>query len=373
MTTVKAIFLSGGSAWLFVKAVTLTFGLIALSRLIPARNRQVPRFRPRHGTTLAVVLCVAAIGAVGYVAAERIDARNDFEAAHRSRVAAVHPVHSATPILASLPTTSTPYLGVFEPGEESSWAPISQFGAEVGRQPDIVLCFQQWEAGFPLSFAQTASSHGAVLLIQLEPKGISLAAIAQGKYDSYLEAYAAEAKAYGGQVIISFGPEMNGSWYSWGWTLQSPADFVAAWQHVVTVFRNTGASNVIWMWVVNRISQWTGPLSEYWPGNNYVDWVGYDDYIYEPTETFQTVDAPTIAAIRTLTNKPIMLSETAVGQVAGPASIPGLVAGVSADHLLGLVWFDQAQSGDIDHQDWRIEDNPAAVAALHQAITQYMP
>ena len=43
VTTIKTIFLSGGTAWLFVKAATLTFGLIALSRLVPGRNRFTDR------------------------------------------------------------------------------------------------------------------------------------------------------------------------------------------------------------------------------------------------------------------------------------------------------------------------------------------
>jgi mannan endo-1,4-beta-mannosidase len=369
MTTVRTVFLSGGPAWLFVKAVTLTFGLIALSRLVPSRNRQVPRYRPHHGTTLTVVLSLGILGTITGVAVAHYNAGR----AEALDTATLRAPQAARPVLASLPLSTTPYFGVFEPSEESSWAPVSAFGAAVGRQPDIVLCFEGWLADFPVQFADEASSHGAVLLIQLTPKNVSMAAIAGGSYDSYLQSYAAQARAYGGQVIISFAPEMNGNWYSWGWTNTSPAAYVAAWQHVVTVFRTEGASNVIWLWTVNRISQYTGPISDYWPGDNYVTWVGYDDYIYLPSESFQSVDEPTIAAIRELTAKPIMLSETAVGQVAGPSSIAGLVAGVAQDHLLGLVWFDQKQSGDVFHQDWRVEDNPAAVGALRWAVTTYMP
>jgi hypothetical protein len=377
LTTIKAVFLSGGPEWVFVKAVTLTFGLIALSRLVPGRNRQVAHFRPRHGTTLAVIASVAAVGTIAGVGVTRYHAARE-AAFQRTTAAAAARQHAlarptAPPVLASLSATGTPYFGVFENGEQNSWTDVSAFGSLVGRQPDIVLCFQGWESPFPTAFADQASSHGAVLLIQLTPKNISMPAIAQGAYDSYLESYAAAARAYGGQVIISFAPEMNGNWYSWGWTRSSPAAYVAAWRHVVTVFRDEGASNVIWMWVVNRISQYTGPLSDYWPGAAYVTWIGYDDYIYLPSETFQSVDTPTIAAIRQLTNKPIMLSETAVGQIAGPASISGLVAGVAQNHLLGLVWFDMRQTGDMFHQDWRVENNPAAVAALRQAVETYMP
>jgi hypothetical protein len=72
------------------------------------------------------------------------------------------------------------------------------------------------------------------------------------------------------------------------------------------------------------------------------------------------------------TQRPILLSETAVGQVAGQAAkIPDLFDGVRANHLLGLVWFDQTQSGGIYHQDRRLEDNSAGLAAFRQELKTY--
>ena len=46
---------------------------------------------------------------------------------------------------------------------------------------------------------------------------------------------------------------MNGTWYSWGYRHTSPAVFVAAWRHIVTVFRAAGARNVTWLWTINII------------------------------------------------------------------------------------------------------------------------
>jgi hypothetical protein len=367
MTTIRVIFLSGGLEWLFVKLVTFTFGLVALSRLLPGRNRQVPGYRPMTGATLGICMAVATVSTIGGLAVMHDHAAQGAAVRHSSVLAAARPVH------ASLPMTGTPYLGVFEDGEEGSWAPVSKFANAVGRQPNIVLMYQAWKAAFPATFADTASSHGAVLLIQLLPTNISMAAIAHGNYDGYLQSYAAGVRAYGGQVIISFAPEMNGDWYSWGWHHSTPANYVAAWRHLVTVFRREGASNVKWLWVVNRVRPVDGPIQDFWPGAGYVTWVGYDDYIYDRAETFQSVDAPTVAAIRAVTSKPVMLSETSVGQVAGPASIPGLVAGVARNHLLGMIWFDERQNGGHFHQDWHLEDSPRAVTAMRRAVKAYMP
>ena len=65
--------------------------------------------------------------------------------------------------------------------------------------------------------------------------------------------------------------------------------------------------------------------------------------------------------MRAFTGKPVLLSETAVGPEAGRfVKIQDLFHGMAMYKTLGLVWFDIAQHKGIYHQDWRIEDNPAA-------------
>ena len=53
----------------------------------------------------------------------------------------------------------------------------------------------------------------------------------------------------------------------------------------------------------------------------------------------------------------------------GPAAgqftkIENLFAGMHQYKTLGLVWFDETQHDGIDHQNWRIEGDPVAQAAL---------
>ncbi len=90
-------------------------------------------------------------------------------------------------------------------------------------------------------------------LVQINPTRINLAAIASGHYDAYLTSYAEAVRSYRYPVILGFGHEMNGSWYSWGYRHSSPAAFVAAWRHIVTLFRELGARNVTWLWTVNIV------------------------------------------------------------------------------------------------------------------------
>ena len=84
-----------------------------------------------------------------------------------------------------------------------------------------------------------------------------------------------------------------------------------------------------------------------------------------PSNNFVSVFGKTIAQVRAITNKPVLLSETAVGPVAGQAAkIANLFAGMHQYGTLGLVWFDIAQDDGLYHQDWRLENSPAAEAAF---------
>ncbi len=119
----------------------------------------------------------------------------------------------------------------------------------------MVVYYSGWLEPFQAGFAATAAREGAVLLVQMNPTHASVAAVASGKYDTYLKTYAEAVRAYGHPVILSFGHEMNGNWYTWGYKHTSPAVFVAAWRHIVNVFRAQKARNVTWLWTINTIHQ----------------------------------------------------------------------------------------------------------------------
>jgi hypothetical protein len=289
-----------------------------------------------------------------------------------SQKAGVGPVGSRA-AHASLPDTPGSYLGVFERDIPNSYRQVSVFARTLGSQPNLVLDYTYWNEPFVAAFARQAAAHGATVVIDMDPTGPSVAAIAAGKEDGYLETYANAVRAFGGPVVISFGHEMNGNWYSWGWTHTRPAVFVRAWRRIVTVFRHAGADNVTWLWTVNVISAGGPAIQDWWPGNSYVTWAGIDGYLAERYLTFSNTFGPTISAIRKITTKPILIGETAVGQLTGQAAgIPGLFAGVARAHLLGLIWFDEAQSAGVYGQDWRLEGHPAAEAAFHRAVTHYL-
>ncbi len=283
------------------------------------------------------------------------------------------PAAQATSAPATFQHRPGAYLGVFTRTAPNSYTGVSAFSAATGVRPGLVSYYSGWREPFQAKFAATAARHHAVTLVQIDPTDVSLGAIASGRYDAYLRSYALAVKAFGTRVILSFGHEMNGHWYSWGNRHTSPAVFVAAWRHIVNVFRQQGTRNVTWLWTVNVINRHAGIPSPapWWPGDSYVNWVGMDGYYDRPFWKFAPLFGPTIKAVRELTLDPVLISETSVARDVGqPAKITDLFAGIRAYGLLGVVWFDANKA-----RDWRLS-GPAAFAAFRrgaQALKRPVP
>jgi len=322
------------------KPAALTSGLRDAARRLRSDRRTGGRAKPARIMAIgAAVIIVAAIALVS------LQSSSD----------------PATSASGARPKPGT-FLGVFVVGVPQSYATLRAFTATTHVRPNLVVYYSGWREPFQARFATIAARHGASPLVQIDPTGVSLAAIASGRHDAYLRSYAAAVKAFGRRVVLSFAPEANAPWYPWGYRHTSAAVYVAAWRHVVTVFRAAGARNATWLWTVNALQCGCHirPPASWWPGSSYVNWVGIDGYYYQPSWKFAALFGPTIKNIRTVTLDPILISETAAPAASQPAKIADLFAGVRAYGLLGFVWFDHNKE-----LTWRIS-RPAAIAALRR-------
>jgi mannan endo-1,4-beta-mannosidase len=278
---------------------------------------------------------------------------------------------SSPPVVhASLPARSASYLGVFEVGAPPGYGPIEEFAQAASARPNLVGYYSGWAQPFDTSFAKMIFAHGVSPFVQIDPTDASMHGIADGAYDPYLRLYADDVRDFRHAVVIGFGHEMNATTYSWGYGRSSPAVFVAAWRHIVSLFRSEGAENVTWLWTLEADGSGTGPIASWWPGERYVTWVGIDGYYYSRSDNFARVFGKTIDQVRTFTSKPILLSETAVGPRANQfLGIQNLFDGMRQYDTLGIVWFDKKQHDGIYHQDWRIEDDRQAEEAFRFGVS----
>lgn len=241
----------------------------------------------------------------------------------------------------------------------------ARFASVAGVTPAVVEHYIRLGEPFDVSFAGPS-----VPTIQIEPRGFTLASISSGKEDQWLRSYATAAARYGHPLILGFAPEMNGHWYGWGYTHSTPAAYISAWRHVVTVFRLARARNVRWLWTVNvtysgpdRPSTSVSGVREWWPGRSWVSYAGIDGYYYLPSQHFYEVFGPTIVQIRSLSSVPILISEAAAAPKAGKAEkITDLFNGARSAGLAGVILFDLP-----GNRDWPIDNDPAALAAFRKA------
>ena len=268
-------------------------------------------------------------------------------------------------------TVAHRYLGLATPSADAAVDGVTSFGRLVGQNPNLVAYYVSFGASFDAAKTCAIAKAGALPLIQIDPYHTSVEKIAEGFYDQYLSNYAAAVRKFGTTIAISFAHEMNGNWYTWGPPGNNgigrtqPSVVVAAWRQIHNVFEAAGATNVIWLWTPNVWYSVSPPLVDYYPGNNYVTWVGIDGYFWHAGNTFQSVFGPTLQQIATFTNKPVLIAETGVTTVPGTGlEIDSLFRGVESTHdMLGFVYFDY-QGTD----DWRLATNPRALNAFRSQI-----
>ena len=184
-------------------------------------------------------------------------------------------------------------------------------------------------------------ANGNVPVISWEPYLCSAASTpsdvevraARGDYDAYLRAWADRMVAFVSgpdrvlgttddrRVYIRFAHEMNGNWYPWAAAVggNSAAHYILMWHRVRGIFwqRGLDASTVQWIWAVNHEDVGAVPAEDYYPGDEYVDWIGIDGYNWGTSQSWsswippEAVFGPMLARLRVISAKPLALTETA--------------------------------------------------------------
>jgi hypothetical protein len=255
---------------------------------------------------------------------------------------------------------------------------IVSFDAAVKEHVDLRMVFMNWgSTAFPATEIRANAAAGAQSVLELMPRNKSLIAIGDPGstgYNTWLRTFlAAKIAALRIPVTISFGSEMNGPWYSWGFRRFTAQVFVRAWRHIHDLLAGTKAGPLItWMWQPSAIHFSTPNPVPWFPGAAYVNIIGLDGYFVKPQDDFGVIFAKTIRLLRAKTTVPIMVGETSIGWFTGHAllDMQRLFRGIRRFHLKGLVWFNINQrSSSLYHEDWRIQDRPWLQSSLTRQIT----
>jgi len=252
---------------------------------------------------------------------------------------------------------------------------VAQLETTLGRKLAIIHNFFGWTDDF-VPWIRSSLQTGELPLVTWETwmsgVGVPLDDIVNGVHDTMIRARAQAAKDIGQRFFLRWGHEMNGNWYPWdgfhnGANAAATAKYVAVYRHIHDLFTSVGASNVLWVFCPNVDSvpgdawnQW----SNYYPGDSYVDWMGFDGYNWGTVlaggtwRSFADI-VGTVYAGMAAKGKPIMLPETASTELGGDkaawitAMLPSLRA--SYPSIKALVWFHMNKE-----TDWRVDSSTSA-------------
>ena len=280
-------------------------------------------------------------------------------------------------------------MGAYISGVPWDPAKIDKFSAMVGTPPSVVMWYQDWaHAGvreFDPKKMDAVVSRGAVPMVTWEPwdhtKGVhqpryTLESINRAKHDAYIRKWARDAATWGKPFYLRFAHEMNGDWNSWspGVNGNTASQYIAAWKRVVNIFRQERATNVRWVWSPNVEYNGSMPFKRVYPGDSYVDWVGIDGYNWgtsNPDSTWTrlgTIFGPSYDKLAAMTNKPMMIAETASTELGGDKvtwirqaflnDVPSRLPRIRA-----VIWFHENKE-----TDWRVNSSSAALAAYSEVV-----
>lgn len=227
------------------------------------------------------------------------------------------------------------YLGIFHPAQDDGLVNFKDIDAIEGRQGlefDIISFYLAWTKesveAFPDEIMTRIYAKDAIPMITWEPWASPLEVddpsgelnkekkvlkhITEGRFDSYIKAFANHLKTYDKPVYLRFAHEFDNPQYPWsGAGDNTPLEFVEAWQHVYGLIKSQQADKVMMVW-----NPWKAHgMEDYYPGDEFVDWVGVtalnygelnpDQRYYSFKELYQEFHE----GLHAFTRKPVMLAE----------------------------------------------------------------
>ncbi|EMA53515.1 MULTISPECIES: glycoside hydrolase family 26 protein [Halococcus] len=275
------------------------------------------------------------------------------------------------------------------------------FGTWLGRKPAVTELFvdalagEAWVETFVRTRMTPIWNRGQVPLVVWQPYRSPRERtpadverkITDGTYDDIIRAWARElaswAKPTGSRDRrFYFVPaeEMNGDWYPWGvlWSdggagpttrTGSPRDYVGMWRHLHNRFEEEGMDERViqWVWTPNADQAGDIPTERYYPGDEYVDWIGLNGFNYGDINQYSRWQTPEerfgsmIDRMKALADKPLAFPEVSSTSFVDGAFRPSrkaewieqLVSFATDENIELVCWYNFDDTGTWE-SDWAV-------------------
>jgi len=211
-----------------------------------------------------------------------------------------------------IPRTDGIYQGAFPDfgGQENfvSDEKIVEFEDLVGKEIAYAYFSNNWIGGvfFPTDDFEIIHNNGKTPFVRLMARSdfsedgadetYTMQKIIDGDFDTELNAWFVKASNLGYPILAEFGTEMNGEWFPWngkyagaGTTTEygdsnfpdGPERFRDAYKHIIDIANANNANNITWFFHVDVHNlpdvSWND-FTNYYPGDEYIDWLGFSAY-----------------------------------------------------------------------------------------------
>ncbi|HEX4492111.1 MAG TPA: hypothetical protein VH914_12965 [Acidimicrobiia bacterium] len=357
----------------------------------PADRARTRTGRPAPATVVGLALLIA-LGAACSTESAAAPPQSTTSSSSTTTTTVARTTTSAPVVNAGLAPPKVPRTGAYfgawrgpGPGRPNSNPKLNLQQAEqaIGRKYAIDHQYYQWGDPIPTAYQTwTVSQHRIPMLslcaCHFSGSVVSWARIAAGKEDAYLVSVARGFVALHSPAFFVFDaePETNVG-------ARGPAsDYVAAFRHVVAVFRAQKATNVAFVWATTAFAWQPGSgetsiVKTTYPGDAYVNWIALDPYNFDANGAWHTlsfeVDPWYSWARSAHATKPLMLTEW--GSKEDP-NVPTRKAIWFRDALTALsqkyravhavVYFDERKVEHGTINDWRIDTSTPSLSAFAQ-------
>jgi beta-mannanase len=286
---------------------------------------------------------------------------------------------------------------------------IEKFEKMAGKHQAVIASSSYWgEQSFPQKNVELIYRHGSIPLLfwspwdrpyeeERPPDRFSLDNILAGNWDSYIDRWADAARAFDKPLLVSWGLEMNGSWFPWsgvhygGGELSGapgqpvkfvgPERFKEAYRYVVARVRARGAHKILWVFHGNNLSFPAAPwntLTNYYPGSDVVDVLALSVYgKLFPDSPWVTLEAAMDNSYRELCgldrNKPVMVAEWGVGEFPQSGDKAAWIAQAFTAFKTkyprvkaAVYWQERWMNKDETYSNLRINSSPEALHSYRQ-------
>ena len=203
--------------------------------------------------------------------------------------------------------------------------------------------------------------------------------IAAGDYDPLLREWATRLSEWATdgngnpqrRLYLRPAHEMNGNWFPWS-AADSPStasDYIAMWRRIHEMFSQSDLdeSTIQWIWSPNADEIGEIRAEEYYPGDEFVDWIGLDGFNFGDSQSFWNWRTPEgvfldmLGRMRDLADKPVALTEFASSSsrngthrpTAKAVWIKKLFQFVDDQDICMTCWFNTEKSGP-NESDWAV-------------------